>query len=442
MAAASRPAAVFAPPVDRPGDDDEDDDGRGKLVASPSGLPIRVRGQSMPVDLRGALNGTFRETTPPHPADRSRPSFDRPSFESSPFDRDPSDGPTPADDRDEDLSGFERPPFDRPERSGPDEPDEPDDDAAADGDSRDDAVRAESSRNDSVIQLPRRPDAPGAGSSGDARPMPPGSRAPSPIRPGLVPPAGAPNGPRPIPTSDAPEVGGAASASLPAFFRGTRVARSEPGGTTTTTGTEAEAPAEAPVSGPVSSSVPRVPGVLRAVSNDDDGPAGEDGDGEPGGADALREPPRLLGVWCDAGHVTSPDRPDCRVCGLTVPPQAPILVARPPLGELVFDNGERIPVDRPVILGRDPKPVASPDPEPPLLHPVQSSTGQVSRTHAEVRAVGWDVVVTDLDAMNGTTVTQPGGEAQPLEPGHVTVINTGARVDLGGETGFVFEVDA
>jgi pSer/pThr/pTyr-binding forkhead associated (FHA) protein len=125
-----------------------------------------------------------------------------------------------------------------------------------------------------------------------------------------------------------------------------------------------------------------------------------------------------------------------------VPPQAPILVARPPLGELVFDNGERVNVDRPVILGRDPKPVKSPDPEPPLLHPVHSATGQVSRTHAEVRAVGWDVVITDLDAMNGTTVTQPGGEPEPLEPGQMTVIRAGARVDLGGETGFVLEVDA
>jgi len=108
----------------------------------------------------------------------------------------------------------------------------------------------------------------------------------------------------------------------------------------------------------------------------------------------------------------------------------------------VFDNGERVSIDRPVILGRDPKPVSSPDPEPPLLHPVHSATGQVSRTHAEVRAMGWDVVVTDLDAMNGTTVTAPGGEPEPLEPGQVRVITAGTRVDLGGETGFVFEVDA
>ena len=157
--------------------------------------------------------------------------------------------------------------------------------------------------------------------------------------------------------------------------------------------------------------------------------------------EAPREPPRLLGVWCDAGHVTSPDRPECRVCGLPVPAQAPILVARPPLGVLVFDNGDRVVVDRPVILGRDPKPVSSPDPEQPVLHPVQSATGQVSRTHAEVRASGWDVVLTDLEAMNGTALTAPGASPVAIEPGVPTVLNSGARVDLGGESGFVFEIE-
>ena len=52
-----------------------------------------------------------------------------------------------------------------------------------------------------------------------------------------------------------------------------------------------------------------------------------------------------------------------------------------------------------------------------MLQPVQSTTGQVSRTHAEVRPSGWDVVVTDLDAMNGTTLTRPGGEPQAARSG-------------------------
>jgi len=155
----------------------------------------------------------------------------------------------------------------------------------------------------------------------------------------------------------------------------------------------------------------------------------------------LREPPRLLGVWCDAGHVTSPDFDDCRVCGLSVPPQTPILVARPPLGVLVFDNGDRVMIDRPVVIGRDPKKMSSADPEAPVLHAVPSATGQVSRTHAEIRASGWDVVLTDLGAMNGTAVTLPGQDPVAIESGTPTTLSSGARVDLGGESGFVFEVE-
>jgi hypothetical protein len=112
----SRPAAVFAPPVDRP-EDDAEDDGRDKVVASPSGLPVRVRGQSMPVDLRGTLNGnsngTYREAPAARTgAERPAPTFDRPSFENSPFARPMFEAPAQVQDV-TDRSGFQRPPYDR-----------------------------------------------------------------------------------------------------------------------------------------------------------------------------------------------------------------------------------------------------------------------------------------------------------------------------------------
>jgi hypothetical protein len=294
--------------------------------------------------------------------------------------------------------------------------------------------------------------------------------------------------------SSAPASG---SLLLPAFFRGARAAR-QPSDDITDVATpvEEEAPPSpwtpnnagpqtpAPTWTPpvrrgfqdrtgFNGGPPAMPGVLRPSTPDSGSPVYEPDSGQvsrlhevedlaeeptevypaPGSADAdtehvdaesqsPRESPRLLGVWCDAGHVTSPDREECRVCGLTVPGQAPILVARPPLGVLIFDNGDRVEVDQPVILGRDPKPnPSSPDPEEPLLHPVASATGQVSRTHAEIRAQGWDVVLTDLGAMNGTALTLPGASPIAIEANLPTVITPGARVDLGGETGFVFEVE-
>jgi hypothetical protein len=294
------------------------------------------------------------------------------------------------------------------------------------------------------------------------------------------------NGPDDQPSGTGPGSGGLL---LPAFFRGTRSARKAPADQSPAARDRNDV-AATPPSGPIpwaqsdSNSAgpaawvppvrrgvpdrpgfedgpPAMPGVLRpanfgqggfngATDNDIDRPTERTdppSDTPSGGVDleanydAPREPPRLLGVWCDAGHVTSPENSECRVCGLAVPRQAPILVARPPLGVLIFDNGDRVEIDRPVVLGRDPKPVSSPDPETPVLHAVASATGQVSRTHAEIRADGWDVVLTDLDAMNGTAVTLPGASPMAIEPGVPTVITPGARVDLGGESGFVFEVE-
>jgi hypothetical protein len=295
--------------------------------------------------------------------------------------------------------------------------------------------------------------------------------------------------------SPAPAEGDAAGSDgllLPAFFRGSRAARQPDSVDDAVAAPEEDQESSAPASwlsepakpaspaawvAPVRRSLPdrpgfnggppALPGALRPVDPQDEAPLEDetetifdehveepteatpppsDTPAEGIHADSAsathREPPRLLGVWCDAGHVTSPDHEQCRVCGLEVPPQAPILVARPPLGVLIFDNGDQVPVDRPIVLGRDPKPVASPDPETPVLHPVPSATGQVSRTHAEVRAEGWDVVLTDLDAMNGTALTLPGTSPVAIEPGVPTLITPGTRVDLGGESGFVFEVEA
>jgi hypothetical protein len=260
------------------------------------------------------------------------------------------------------------------------------------------------------------------------------------------------------PGADGPASGGLA---LPAFFRGSRAAR-QPGATEADYDDPGAAPepvqspwsqgngfngsAPSPWAPPVRrggfNGAPAEPALNGTAKDEDTELSGSSSAFLDAGREALREPPRLLGVWCDAGHVTSPDRDECRVCGLAVPSQAPILVARPPLGVLIFDNGDRVEVDRPVILGRDPKAVASPDPETPVLHHVTSPTGQVSRTHAEIRADGWDVVLTDLDAMNGTAITLPGETPTAIEPGVPTVITPGARVDLGGETGFVFEVES
>ncbi len=64
----------------------------------------------------------------------------------------------------------------------------------------------------------------------------------------------------------------------------------------------------------------------------------------------------VLAVHCPTGHLTAAFNPRCRLCGETVLPQEPQRVTRPPLGVLHLPDGERVRLDRGVVLGRQPAP--------------------------------------------------------------------------------------
>ncbi|MFQ6330773.1 FHA domain-containing protein [Nocardia sp. CWNU-33] len=61
------------------------------------------------------------------------------------------------------------------------------------------------------------------------------------------------------------------------------------------------------------------------------------------------------------------------------------------------------------------------------------SSGGMSRAHAEIRLVNWDVFVVDHGSANGTFVQSPGQhEWARTIPGHPTTLVAGAQVLLGG----------
>jgi len=66
----------------------------------------------------------------------------------------------------------------------------------------------------------------------------------------------------------------------------------------------------------------------------------------------------------------------------------------------------------------------------------------ISRTHAEVRTDGEDVLVTDLHSTNGVLVARPGEQARRLHPGEATVVARGEVVDLGDAVTFTVEWSA
>ena len=94
------------------------------------------------------------------------------------------------------------------------------------------------------------------------------------------------------------------------------------------------------------------------------------------------------------------------------------------------------------MLRRSPRQLCEvrvPDRDLPRLVTLPSPQQDISRTHAEVRADGDDVLVTDLHSTNGTVVTRPGEGARPLAPGQATVIARGEVVDLGDGVSFTVE---
>jgi hypothetical protein len=102
---------------------------------------------------------------------------------------------------------------------------------------------------------------------------------------------------------------------------------------------------------------------------------------------------------------------------------------------LAFSSGERIDVDRPILIGRAPRARQHPSSMDPRLVNVPSPHQEISSTHLEVRpGAGADhgsAVVTDLGSTNGTVLVQPGLPPEDLLAGITVLLQPGAILDLG-----------
>ena len=163
---------------------------------------------------------------------------------------------------------------------------------------------------------------------------------------------------------------------------------------------------------------------------------------------ALGETPDLGGssgntvqaVRCQHGHLSPPMAVSCRVCGFPLMGQEPVTVPRPTLGVLRLSTGDVVPLDRTVIMGRNPRAGASDDGERPHVVRLPSPGHDISRTHVEIRLDGWHVLLTDVNSLNGTVVTPPWQEPQRLRPNEAVPIEPGTVVNLADEVTFRYEV--
>jgi len=101
-----------------------------------------------------------------------------------------------------------------------------------------------------------------------------------------------------------------------------------------------------------------------------------------------------------------------------------------PLGAtlLVFSDGQRWPVNEPLLIGRAPQ--AYPGETAHLVR-VVSPHHDISRTHVRVELYDGAMWATDRESTNGTTVHNPGQAAATAQPGQPMHVWVGGVIDIG-----------
>ncbi len=118
-----------------------------------------------------------------------------------------------------------------------------------------------------------------------------------------------------------------------------------------------------------------------------------------------------------------------------IPGQPPAPSVTRPVALLLVSNGERVEVDRAILVGRAPEARRFSSSEQPRLLTVPSPLQEISSTHLEVRpGTGADhgsAVVTDMGSTNGTVLVQPGLGPEDLRPGVAVQLLPGSVINLG-----------
>lgn len=155
---------------------------------------------------------------------------------------------------------------------------------------------------------------------------------------------------------------------------------------------------------------------------------------ESAGANTLGHRVIVQGFQCARQHHNDPRVSFCAVCGIRMDQLTCVLSegVRPPLGVLLLDDGTSFVLDNDCVLGREPEyaEAVARGARPVRL---DDSSGGMSRAHAEIRLIDWDVTVVDGGSTNGTHIRQPGRQDWIRAiPGHPVTLLPGAQIQLGG----------
>jgi FHA domain len=151
-------------------------------------------------------------------------------------------------------------------------------------------------------------------------------------------------------------------------------------------------------------------------------------------APAVGEAVIVKGVMCTRGHFNNPSVSYCSVCGVSMMNLTLRAVdgPRPPLGVFVLADGTVVSVDQDMVIGREPE--SHPDVIAGLAKPVviDDPNLSMSRAHAVVRLINWNVTLCDNGSSNGTSFIPPDSESKTrLFGSEAVTIKVGTKLVLG-----------
>jgi len=150
---------------------------------------------------------------------------------------------------------------------------------------------------------------------------------------------------------------------------------------------------------------------------------------------------QVQGVICSRGHFNDPRSRFCSSCGISMVQNTQVLTRgpRPPLGVMVFEDGATFSLSSDYVVGRQPEVSDLVQDGLALPLPVDDPERSISRAHAELRLVEWDVHLVNLSVTNGSFVWDEGSQQWvPIPTGQSVVLTPGMRVALGRRSA-VFE---
>ncbi|ALO67708.1 hypothetical protein AS189_15990 [Arthrobacter alpinus] len=148
--------------------------------------------------------------------------------------------------------------------------------------------------------------------------------------------------------------------------------------------------------------------------------------------------PMVLARLCLHGHANPPSRSQCSDCGAVLNSE-PREVGRPRLGTMHISSGESVELDHSLIIGRQPSVSRVMGGAMPRLVQVKSGNDDISRSHVEVRLDGWDVLLVDLKATNGTVLVREGQAPRRLSQGEEAILLNGDIAELGDGISLLFD---